>query len=135
MKRAPRFKTGSVVFDRRRKVWNFLWRTDGKRQTRRIGTLAEYPSKSAARRAARSIQFSQMKILKPQPKETITLSILIGRYRAERMPKRSDTRRAYEVWIGNHILPKWGNLTDMVEAHGKVVGLALNGLQPDYKPS
>lgn len=24
------------------------------------------------------------------------------------MPTRSDTKRSYEVWIGNHILPKWG---------------------------
>jgi integrase len=24
------------------------------------------------------------------------------------MPKRSDTRRSYEVWLSNHILPKWG---------------------------
>lgn len=24
------------------------------------------------------------------------------------MPKRIDTRRAYEVWLSNHIIPKWG---------------------------
>ena len=25
------------------------------------------------------------------------------------MPTRKDTRRAYEVWISNHIIPKWGD--------------------------
>jgi hypothetical protein len=45
MKRAQRYKTGSVVFDRRRKTWNFLEWVNGKRSTRRIGTLAEYPNR------------------------------------------------------------------------------------------
>jgi len=115
MTRAARFKTGSVVFDRRRKTWNFLWWQDGKRRTRRIGTLSEYPNKSAARRAAQGIQLLQADIPKPEGNETLIVKNLIERYRAERMPKRSDTRRAYEVWINNHIVPKWGDciITDL----------------------
>ena len=109
MRRAARFKTGSVVFDKRRKMWNFLWWEDGNRHTRRIGTLAEYPSKSTARRAAQEIQLSITNIPQPEPGGTLIVQNLIERYRAERMPKRSDTRRAYEVWITNHILPKWGD--------------------------
>jgi integrase len=43
------------------------------------------------------------------------LKQLIEEYRTEKMPKRSDTRRAYEVWLRNHILPRWGDysITDL----------------------
>jgi hypothetical protein len=99
MKRAARFKTGSVVFDKRRKTWNFLWWENGKRRTTRIGTLAEYPSKSTARRAAQEIQLSHTDVPRTPANEAPKMKSLVERYRAERMPKRADTKRAYEVWI------------------------------------
>lgn len=107
MKRAPRFKTGSVVFDRRRKTWNFLTWENGKRRTRRVGSLREYPTKSDARRAVLHLQVPSLGIPKQEPKSNLNLQTIIESYRAERMPKRADTRRSYEVWIRNHILPKW----------------------------
>jgi hypothetical protein len=45
MKRAARFQTGSVVFDKRRKTWNYLWCEGGKRRSKLIGTLQEFPTK------------------------------------------------------------------------------------------
>lgn len=83
-----------------------MW-VDGKRRTRRIGTLAEYPSKSAARRAAQAID-SDSEIPEPKASKILTVKNLVDHYRDERMPSRKDTRRSYEVWIRNHILPKWG---------------------------
>ena len=56
MKRAARHKTGSVVFDKRRKTWNFLWWEDGKRRSKLIGTLKEFRTKGAAQRQAQSFQ-------------------------------------------------------------------------------
>ncbi len=56
MKRAARHKTGSVVFDKRRKTWNFLWWKDGKRRSKLIGTLKEFRTKGAAQRQAQSFQ-------------------------------------------------------------------------------
>jgi integrase len=40
---------------------------------------------------------------------------LVEQYRAEKMPKPYSTRRSYEVWINNHILPQWGacEITDV----------------------
>ena len=40
---------------------------------------------------------------------------MIERYRVERMPTRIDTKRSYETWIQNHIIPKWGDckITDL----------------------
>lgn len=84
-----------------------MW-VDGKRRTRRIGTLAEYPSKSAARRAAQAIDFPESEISKPKSIQILTVKDLVDHYRIERMPGRKDTRRSYEVWIKNHILPMWG---------------------------
>ena len=53
MKRAARHKTGSVVFDKRRKTWNFLWWQEGKRRSKLIGTRKEFRTKGAAEQQAR----------------------------------------------------------------------------------
>jgi excisionase family DNA binding protein len=89
-----------------------------------IGTLSEYPSKSAARRAAQCIPLPSPQ---PQQKQAMTLIGLVERYRVERMPKRSDTRRAYEVWISNHILPEWGGC-EIVTLQPRPVELWLDSL-------
>jgi hypothetical protein len=50
MKRAARHKTGSVVFDKRRKTWNFLWWEEGKRHSKQIGTKTQFPTKASVTR-------------------------------------------------------------------------------------
>ena len=58
MKRArQRHKVGSVVLDKRRKVWNYLYCEDGVRHTRTIGPMRSYPTKAAA--------WGQVKNIKP----------------------------------------------------------------------
>jgi len=124
MERAPRFKVGSVVFDRRRRTWNFLTWEDGKRRTHRIGTLSKYPTKSAARRAAQFIPMPEI----PQPQhEAMTIRDLVDQYRKEKMPKRASTRRGYETYLQNHILPKWENVT-ITELQARPVELWLHTL-------
>jgi len=34
---------------------------------------------------------------------------LVEQYRAEKMPARASTKRGYDAWIDNHIMPRWGN--------------------------
>jgi integrase len=114
MKRAARHKTGSVVFDKRRKTWNFLWWKDGKRRSRVLGTLRQYPTKASAWSATKVLH----DVLETQVEtagRVLLVKGLVQQYRLEKMPKRTDTRRAYEVWLRNHILPKWGDcsLTDL----------------------
>jgi len=93
MKRAARFKTGSVVFDKRRKTWNFLQWVDGKRRSQLIGTLQEFPTKGAAWRAAKAVV--------PSPTASVrnasAVSSLVEAYRQEKMPQRYSTRLAYEA--------------------------------------
>ena len=125
MKRAARFKTGTIVFDKRRGTWNFLQWQDGKRKSKVIGTKQEFPTKAAAWREV---------IALPQPTTTIkpaatapTVSVLIQQYRTEKMPKRASTRRGYETWLVNHIGPKWGDC-ELTALQARPVELWLQSL-------
>ncbi len=102
-----RQRQGSVVLDKRIRTWNFFWWQNGKRRSRKIGTVSQYPTKTSAWRAAKPLRDAvenQVKIGNVIP----TVSTLVEYYRAEKMPRRSDTRRAYEVWLSNYIIPRWG---------------------------
>jgi integrase len=48
-------------------------------------------------------------------KQVPTIAELTGEYRKAAMPERASTRRGYESWFRNHILPRWGavKLTDL----------------------
>lgn len=110
MKRAPRFKTGSVIFDKRRKTWNYLWWRDGKRYCRQVGTLQQYSTKSAAQRAAQQ-RFMSLPPEKPKPASSSdphTVKALASRYELERLPSRKSTARVYRSWLNNYVLPQWG---------------------------
>jgi integrase len=126
MKRAARHKTGSVVFDKRRKMWNFLWWDDGRRRSRSLGTFRQYPTKASAWSAAKALQDS-LESLAHAISTTPLMKTLIEQYRVEKMPKRVDTRRAYEVWLRNHILPKWGNCS-LADLQARPVELWLDSL-------
>jgi integrase len=101
-----RNQDGSVVLDKRIRTWNFLWWEHGKRRSKKIGPVSQYPTKASAWRVAKAMAYS------PEKQRTVgtsgpTVSTLVEQYRCEKMPKRVDTRRSYEVWLRNHILPKW----------------------------
>jgi len=126
MQRAARHKTGSVVFDKRRKTWNYLWWEGGKRRSRLIGSIGRYRTKASAWYAAESqldSQESTAAVVGNGP----TVNTLVEQYRKERMPKRADTRRAYEVWLRNHILPRWG-AHSLAELQARPVELWLDSL-------
>src|SRR6266849_1890613 len=107
MKRA-RHKQGSVVCDKRRRVWNYLFCENGVRRTKLIGTISDLPTKAKAWRVAESISGS----LEKSASSTTTVSVkeLVEQYRIEKMPARIDTRRTYGAWLTNHIVPRWGEL-------------------------
>lgn len=102
MRRESKSTAGSVVKDRRSKVWQFFWWADGQRHSK---TLGRFPTKTAAWNAAQ-----QFRLQPPQPKpiSVPTVAALVEQYRAEKMPKRFSTQRGYNAWLENHIVPKWG---------------------------
>ncbi|MDT8071033.1 MAG: site-specific integrase [Terriglobia bacterium] len=123
MKRA-RYQQGSVVFDKRRKVWNFLFCENGSRRTRTIGALRDFPKKGDARRAAELLRNS----LKKEPVAGVpTVATLIEQYRAEKMPKRYSTRRSYDVWLRLYVQPRWG-ASSITELQARPVELWLMSL-------
>jgi integrase len=103
MRRESKSTTGSVVKDRRSQIWQFFWWADGRRHSKTLGRL---PTKTAAWNAAQ-----QFRVRQPQPKPSSvpTVAALVEQYRAEKMPKRKDTRAGYESWLRVYILPKWAD--------------------------
>jgi hypothetical protein len=132
MKRAQRHKVGCVRFDKRRKTWNYLWYQNGKRRSKVIGSKQEYPTKALAWDAAERLVTKNEVQLKSA--DGLTLREIVDHYREEKMPKRADTRRSYEVWLNNHILPTWGgrSLNDL-QARAVELWLRTLALAPKSK--
>jgi integrase len=124
MKRA-RFISGSVVLDRRRKTWNLLQWIEGSRKTQRLGSLAEFPTKSAARRAAQQFQQS-LEVPKPKT-ESVIVSTLSNQYVKEKIPQRLNTKRTYIVWLKHYVVRKWGNC-ELSALQARPVELWINSL-------
>lgn len=106
-----RSRNGSVVQDKRDKVWRFFWWQDGKRKSQVLG---RFSTKTAAWKAAKPLRDA----LETQTKNNSSVpsvGALVEQYRAEKMPTRKDTHRGYESWIRVHILPRWGKnlITDL----------------------
>ncbi len=102
-----RVRTGSVVQDKRDKVWQFYWWEDGRRRSKALG---RFPTKSAAWKAAKPLRdaMETEKVSTP----SITVSELVNHYRAEKMPTRYSTRRGYEVCTYvTASCPRWGALS------------------------
>ncbi len=131
MNRAARFKTGSVVFDKRRKTWNFLWWENGKRRTKSLG---QHSTKTSAWKAAKplrdALETKTEAVIKSVPTASIipTVSTLIDSYRTEKMPTRYSSQRSYEAWLRNHIVPKFGD-APITDVQARPVELWLNSLQ------
>lgn len=122
-----RARQGSVVLDKRIKTWNFFFWDSGKRRSKKIGTVSQYPTKASAWRAAKTLRDAvenQVKVSSTAP----NVSTLVEQYRAEKMPQRYSTRRSYEVWISNHILPKWG-ACEIADVQARPVELWLHTLE------
>ena len=130
--RVQRHSIGSVRYDKRRKTWNFLWYDNATRRSKLIGTKQEYPTKASAWKAV-DMQ-SNTTTNQQKPIHVLTVRTLVIHYREEKMPKRVDTRRSYEVWITNYILPQWGDccLND-VQARPVEMWLRTLSLAPKSK--
>jgi len=100
-----RVQKGSVVLNRRYGTWNFLWFEDGRRRSRKLGDLSELPTREAALNKAEAIRQE----LKFEPWFFVpTVKTLVEQYQAERMPTRQSTKRVYNLWLKNYVLPQWG---------------------------
>ncbi len=118
---SSRIRTGSVVQDKRSKVWNFFWWENGKRKCKVLG---RFPTKVAAWKAARPLRdATETKTILTCPR----IGELVPQYRIEKMPQRASTRRGYEVYLQKHILPKWQD-AELTELQARPVELWLQSL-------
>jgi hypothetical protein len=123
-----RYQAGSLFQDPRTKVWYLRYRQNGKRKAERIGPVTKRRAIQAADKIRRRINSE------PIPSTALTVGALIESYRAEKMPTRPSTKRGYEAWLRNHIIPYWGPrlLADM---QARPVELWLASLQGNGQPA
>jgi integrase len=119
-----RSRNGSVVQDKRSKVWNFYWWDNGKRDCKVLG---RFPTKAAAWKAAKPLRDALETKPQPQSSGVPTVSTLVEQYKAEKMPDRKDTHRTYQSWIRVHILPKWGQSL-IIDLQARPVEMWLDSL-------
>jgi len=118
---SSRVRTGSIVRDKRDKVWRFFWWENGKRRSKALG---RFPTKAQAWTAAKPLRHA----LETKPHSGApTVGTLVEQYRAEKMPKRKDTRGGYETWLRVYILPKWAD-HQITELQARPVELWLDSL-------
>jgi len=121
--RVQRHTNGSVRYDKRRKIWNYLWYDGATRRSKLIGAKQEFPTKAAAWKEVERLQVRAI-----HDEETIgdTVQDVITRYEAERMPSHKSTARVYRSFLNNHIRPKLGNtLIRDVQPPGGIVTPAV----------
>ncbi len=106
--RRARGQNGCVALDKCIKYWNFFWRENGRRRSKVIGSLRDYPTKAAAWKAAKPLR-DALENQAVGSSEAPMVRTLVEQYRAEKMPARASTKRGYDAWIDNHIMPRWGN--------------------------
>ena len=133
MRKRVRQQFGSVVFDKRSKTWHFIWWENGKRRSKRIGSRRQFSTKASAWKAAQPFVIA-MQCQAATETRTITVNSLTTLYRAEKMPQRYSTRRGYERWLRNYILPRWGEqpITEM-QARSVEMWLQSLNLAPKSK--
>ena len=124
MNRRARKPKGSVVFNRLRATWNFLWCEGNQRRSYRLGTLAELPTKADAEKKAETVRRD---FRLQRERAVVTVKELVEQYRIEKMPQRASTRRGYEIYLRLYILPKWQD-SSITELQARAVELWLKSL-------
>ncbi len=121
MQRRNHYQQGSVVLDPRTKTWFFRYRVGGHQRSVRLG---KFPTKKAALRTAEAVRTR----INSGDEETQTLvANLWLMYKNEKMPAKLPTRLAYDSWMRNHVLPRWGQ-TPIASLQPRSVELWLKGL-------
>ena len=119
-----RINAGSVVQDKRDKIWRFYWWENGKRRSKALG---RFSTKTAAWSAAKPLRDELERGASTSKPSAPTVSSLIERYRAEKMPQRYSTARSYGVWLRLYVQPRWGD-SAITELQARPVELWLHSL-------
>jgi len=122
VKMRARYQKGSLKRIKRKSgylVWIFRWRetdTDGKRRPKKIvvGPVSELPTEFDARRALQALRISVNLDLSEQARPPRNFRTLVDHYRQKELVRQNDERKAYstkkgyESYLKNWIVPRWG---------------------------
>ncbi len=108
-----RYQYGSLSRESRKAgsdVWIFRWResTPESRVNRKrlIGTVEQYPNKTAAKRAVESLRLTINAASAAVP---VTIEQLVKHYEQYELPSKAySTQRTWKGCLKTHVLPSWG---------------------------
>jgi integrase len=122
LKMRARYQKGSLKRIKRKSgylVWLFRWRetdADGKRRPKKIvvGPVSELPTESDPRRALQALRINVNLDLSEQARPPRNFRTLVDHYRLKELVRQNDERKAYstkkgyESYLKNWIVPRWG---------------------------
>jgi integrase len=129
-----RYQSGSLSREVRKAgpaVWIFRWRENAaeERVYRKVvvGTIEQFPTKTAARRAVETLRST---INAGSPAVPVTVGQLVKHYEEKELPSKAfSTQRTFQTCLKTWVLPKWREhrLSDVrtVEVEGWLHGLPL----------
>ncbi len=108
-----RYQHGSLQRKKRSKgpdVWELrYYDAERQRKTMTVGSIAKYPTKSAAEKAVAGMM---LRVNADSPSHLVEVpkfGAVVDRYELEELPRRHTTRASYLSVLKNHIKPKWGD--------------------------
>ncbi len=122
MSRRTRYQQGSVQREKRHNgpdVWIFRWRetgTDGSSKYRKaiVGTVASLTTEASALKAAQALRIDANQQTPQADSGPSTIANLVSHYKLKELAgerngrKAFSTRAAYECYLENWVLPRWG---------------------------
>lgn len=107
-----RYQEGCLYREKRRvgpAVWVFRYRDGQSNRKERIGTVAQFPTKSDALKACEPLRAN----INRESSTPRTVADLVAHYEQKEMPedgsKSFSTRKAYQSYFKNWIVPVWGS--------------------------
>jgi integrase len=105
-----RFQTGSLQREKRKRgpdVWIFRFRDEQTNRKEQVGTVEQFPNKTAALKACELLRSN----LNRGTRVPHTVTELVNHYTDHELPNKTPyTREVYEGYLKTWIVPKWGTL-------------------------
>jgi hypothetical protein len=106
-----RYQQGCLYREKRKagpEVWVFRWRDGQTNRKEQIGTVEQFPTKSAARKACELLRTN----INKEARTPRTMAELVAHYQKHELPNKTPyTREVYEDYITKWIIPKWRTFT------------------------
>lgn len=96
-----------IALSKTRGTWQLRWYENGVRKQKQLGTIRDWPNREKAERANAHL----LNLYNRTKQHVPSIADLVAEYRASDMPERASTRRGYESYLENHIIPRWGSVS------------------------